>query len=116
MIFHHQVALEHVDQLAGSENFERTIATFDRNFTKLLKDLLSNILSLSSEAGGYNKLINLIYRQAPLITLPVLIYTVYTVFQLRVVEPNLLKVDFQCLIEFLIDLHLLSRCILVVDL
>ena len=117
MRFHHQVALEHVDQLAGSENFERTIATFDRNFTKLLKDLLSNILSLSSEAGGYNKLINLIYRQAPFNTF--LEYTIRGVcecvinnyFQLRVEEPNLPKVDFQCLIEFQIDLHLLSRCI-----
>ena len=56
------MALEHVDQLAGSENFERTIATFDRNFTRLLKDLLVSILNLSSEAGGYNKLINLVYR------------------------------------------------------
>ena len=56
------MALEHVDQLAGSENFEKTIANFDHNFSKHFKDLLSRIMSLSTEAGGYGKLINLIYR------------------------------------------------------
>ena len=60
-IFVMQVALEHVDQLAGSENFERTIANFDHNFTTHLRDQLEKIMSLSTQAG-YGKLINLIYR------------------------------------------------------
>jgi gamma-tubulin complex component 2 len=53
--------LEHVDQLAGSKNFERTINNFDTNFTKLLVDLLEKIIDLSTGAGEH-KLMNIIYR------------------------------------------------------
>ena len=56
-----QVVLEHVDQLAGSENFERTIHKFDENFTKHLIELLERIIDLSTGAGEH-KLMNIIYR------------------------------------------------------
>lgn len=56
-----KVLSEHVEQLLGSENFERTISTFDSNFSRLLLDLLSKIMDLSSEVSE-SKLLNILYR------------------------------------------------------
>ncbi|KAL8599173.1 hypothetical protein ACOMHN_007889 [Nucella lapillus] len=56
-----KVVSEHVDQLVSSENFERTIANFDTNFSRLLLDLLDKILDMSSKNYDH-KLSNIIYR------------------------------------------------------
>ena len=44
LCFSRQVVLEHVEQMAGSMNFVRTIAKFDSNFSQLLVDLLGSIM------------------------------------------------------------------------
>ena len=44
LCFFRQVVLEHVEQMAGSTNFVRTIAKFDSNFSQLLVDLLGSIM------------------------------------------------------------------------
>ncbi|XP_064605100.1 gamma-tubulin complex component 2-like [Liolophura sinensis] len=56
-----KVVSEHVDQLAGSENFERTILNFDTNFSRLLLELLDKIMDFSS-CGSEHKLLNILYR------------------------------------------------------
>ncbi|XP_064628663.1 gamma-tubulin complex component 2-like isoform X2 [Lineus longissimus] len=56
-----KVVSEHVDQLASSENFERTITNFDQNFTRLLISLLDKIMDMSN-ANCEHKLMNIIYR------------------------------------------------------
>lgn len=56
-----KVILEHVDQLAGSENFEQSIMTFDNNFTHLLVDLLDKIMEFSI-TNCEHKLMNILYR------------------------------------------------------
>ncbi|XP_062600328.1 gamma-tubulin complex component 2-like [Saccostrea cucullata] len=55
------VVAEHVDLMMASENFERTIANFDHNFSGKLIDLLRKIMDLSSESG-HLKLLNILYR------------------------------------------------------
>lgn len=54
-----QVVLEHVDDMASSGNFERTITRFDTNFSALLVELLDKIMELSS---CEHKLMNILYR------------------------------------------------------
>jgi hypothetical protein len=56
-----KVVAEHVDLMMGSENFERTIANFDNNFSGKLIELLKKIMDLSSESGQF-KLLNILYR------------------------------------------------------
>ncbi|KAK7497177.1 hypothetical protein BaRGS_00011471 [Batillaria attramentaria] len=56
-----KVVSEHVDHLVSSENFERTIANFDSNFSRLLLDMLDKILDMSSRNYDH-KLSNIIYR------------------------------------------------------
>nr|XP_022289752.1 gamma-tubulin complex component 2-like isoform X2 [Crassostrea virginica] len=56
-----KVVAEHVDLMLGSENFERTIANFDNNFSGKLIELLKKIMDLSSESGQF-KLLNILYR------------------------------------------------------
>ncbi|XP_046359513.1 gamma-tubulin complex component 2-like [Haliotis cracherodii] len=56
-----KVVTEHVDQLASSENFERTIHNFDTNFSRLLVDLLDKIMDFSS-TNYEHKLFNILYR------------------------------------------------------
>lgn len=56
-----KVVSEHVDHLVSSENFERTIANFDSNFSRLLLDMLDRILDMSSKNYDH-KLSNIIYR------------------------------------------------------
>ncbi len=63
--FSFQVVLEHVDQLAGSENFERTILKFDENFSQQLVGLLDKVMEYS-QGSCEHKLMNILYRyQAP---------------------------------------------------
>ena len=56
-----QVVLEHVDQLAGSENFERTISKFDSNFSQTLVSLLDKIMDFSIN-DCHHKLMNILHR------------------------------------------------------
>nr|KAG5706871.1 hypothetical protein BaRGS_004206 [Batillaria attramentaria] len=63
-MFFLQVVSEHVDHLVSSENFERTIANFDSNFSRLLLDMLDKILDMSSRNYDH-KLSNIIYRRCP---------------------------------------------------
>ncbi|CAH1800217.1 unnamed protein product [Owenia fusiformis] len=56
-----KVVSDHVDQLASSENFERTINKFDNNFTKLLVQLLDQILDFNMENSD-QRLMNMLYR------------------------------------------------------
>ncbi len=53
--------LEHVDQLAGSEEFERTILSFDQKFSYFLMQLLSRVVELSQNSSE-QKLMNILYR------------------------------------------------------
>ncbi|KAK2180083.1 hypothetical protein NP493_457g05005 [Ridgeia piscesae] len=55
-----KVVLEHVDQMAGSENFERTIAKFESNFSHLLVDLLDSIMD--SVSNCENKRMTILHR------------------------------------------------------
>jgi len=50
-----------VDLLVASENFERTIANFDQNFSRLLLELLEKIMEYSCN-NGEPKLYNILYR------------------------------------------------------
>ena len=56
-----QVLLSQIDNVAGSDNFERTISTFDRNFSTLLIDLLDRIMDFSV-SNCEHKLMNILYR------------------------------------------------------
>jgi len=56
-----QVLLSQIDNVAGSDNFERTILTFDRNFSTLLIDLLDRIMDFSV-SNCEHKLMNILYR------------------------------------------------------
>ena len=47
--------------MLGSENFERTIANFDNNFSGKVIELLKKIMDLSSESVQF-KLLNILYR------------------------------------------------------
>ena len=60
-VYFEQVVLEHVDQLAGSENFERTILKFDENFSQLLISLLDKVMEFS-QGSCEHKLMNILYR------------------------------------------------------
>ncbi|XP_076078123.1 gamma-tubulin complex component 2-like isoform X5 [Mytilus galloprovincialis] len=55
------IVAENVDLLVASENFERTIANFDQNFTRLLLELLEKIMDYSCNSGE-PKLHNILYR------------------------------------------------------
>ena len=50
-----------MDQLAGSENFERTISKFDQNFTRLLVTLLDQLVKYGTE-NCEKELMMLLYR------------------------------------------------------
>ena len=56
-----QAVLEHVDHMAGSENFERTIAKFDGNFSRFLIDLLDCIMDDSIQTYEV-KFMNIVHR------------------------------------------------------
>ncbi|KAK3086762.1 hypothetical protein FSP39_022926, partial [Pinctada imbricata] len=56
-----KVVTEHVDLIGASENYERTIANFDANFSRLLLELLEKIMDYSSNSGQL-KLFNILYR------------------------------------------------------
>ncbi|KAK2144922.1 hypothetical protein LSH36_719g00006 [Paralvinella palmiformis] len=56
-----KVVLEHVDQMASSENFERTINNFDSNFSHHLVDLLTKIMDFRGDHSEH-KLMNIMYR------------------------------------------------------
>ncbi|CAG2247110.1 GCP2 [Mytilus edulis] len=56
-----KIVAENVDLLVASENFERTIANFDQNFTRLLLELLEKIMDYSCNSGE-PKLHNILYR------------------------------------------------------
>jgi len=56
-----QVLLSQIDSVAGSDNFERSISTFDRNFSTNLMDLLNRIMEFSV-TNCEHKLINILYR------------------------------------------------------
>jgi len=56
-----KVILEHVDHVAGSEDFERSISNFDGNFSHLLVNLLDKITELSV-SNCEHKLMNILYR------------------------------------------------------
>jgi gamma-tubulin complex component 2 len=57
-----QVTLPNIDSgTAGSDNTERTIATFDRNFSHHLVDLLDKIMEFSV-SNCEHKLMNILYR------------------------------------------------------
>ncbi|XP_052239668.1 gamma-tubulin complex component 2-like isoform X1 [Dreissena polymorpha] len=56
-----KVLSEHVDDLVRNENFERTIANFDANFSRLLLELLDRIMEFSQSNDGV-KLLNILYR------------------------------------------------------
>lgn len=56
-----KVVAENVDLLVASENFERTIANFDQNFSRLLLELLEKIMEYSCN-NGEPKLYNILYR------------------------------------------------------
>ena len=60
VVFIHQVVLEHVDQMAGSENFMQTIAKFESNFSHLLVDLLDSIMD--SVSNCENKRMTILHR------------------------------------------------------
>ena len=56
-----QAVQEHVDQMAGSGNFERTIAKFDGNFSRFLIDLLDRIMDDSPKTYEV-KFMNIVHR------------------------------------------------------
>ncbi|XP_077999830.1 gamma-tubulin complex component 2-like [Glandiceps talaboti] len=56
-----KVVSDHVDQVLMSENFERTVETFDSNFSKHLIDLLDK-LSVYSHTECEHNMMNIIYR------------------------------------------------------
>lgn len=56
-----KVVSEHVDELLRNENFERTIGTFDSNFSRLLLELLEKIMEFST-SNVEVKLLNILYR------------------------------------------------------
>ena len=56
-----QVLLSQINDVAGSDNFERTISTFDRNFSTNLLDLLDKIMDLNV-SNCKHKLMNILYR------------------------------------------------------
>jgi len=58
-----QLLLSQIDTVAGSDNFERTISTFDRNFSTNLIDLLDRIMDFSV-SNCEHKLMNILYRSA----------------------------------------------------
>ena len=58
-----QVVSEHVDQLVGSENFERTIVRFDTNFSQLFLELFDKIMDFNSK-NYEHKLFSILYRLA----------------------------------------------------
>jgi len=58
-----QVLLSQIDMVAGSDNFERSISTFDHNFSTNLMDLLNRIMEFSV-TNCEHKLINIFYRFA----------------------------------------------------
>jgi hypothetical protein len=60
MLYISQYSL-YVDLLVASENFERTIANFDQNFSRLLLELLEKIMEYSCN-NGEPKLYNILYR------------------------------------------------------
>ena len=60
-VFDTQVLLSQIDVVAGSDNFERTISTFERNFSTNLIDLLNRIMDFSV-SNCEHKLMNVLYR------------------------------------------------------
>ncbi|XP_041354765.1 gamma-tubulin complex component 2-like isoform X2 [Gigantopelta aegis] len=56
-----KVVSEHVDQLVGSENFERTIINFDTNFSRLFLELFDKIMDFNSK-NYEHKLFSILYR------------------------------------------------------
>lgn len=65
-----QVMLSQIDIVAGSDNFERTIFTFDRNFSTHLISLLDRIMDFSV-TNCEHKLMNILYRFAVVVVLVV---------------------------------------------
>ena len=55
------VIKDSVDSVGSSSSFERSIINFDKNFSKMLVELLSRIMEASA-GPSENKLMNLIYR------------------------------------------------------
>ena len=56
-----QVLSEHVDELMRNENFERTIANFDANFSRLLLELLERIMEFTTSDVEV-KLLSILHR------------------------------------------------------
>jgi len=61
VVFDMQALLSQIDNVAGSDNFERTISTFDHNFSTNLMDLLDRIMDFSV-SNCEHKLMNILYR------------------------------------------------------
>jgi len=56
-----QVLLSQIDTVAGSDSFECSISTFDRNFSTHLMDLLNRIMEFHV-TNCEHKLMNILYR------------------------------------------------------
>ena len=52
---------EHLDELLRNESFERTIGTFDANFSRLLLELLEKIMEFTA-SNVEVKLLNILHR------------------------------------------------------
>ena len=66
-VFDMQALLSQIDDVAGSDNFERTISTFDRNFSTNLMNLLDRIMDFSV-SNCEHKLMNILYRSVSFTT------------------------------------------------
>ena len=60
-VFFLQVMSEHLDELLRNESFERTIGTFDANFSRLLLELLEKIMEFTA-SNVEVKLLNILHR------------------------------------------------------